>query len=104
MFTAQSSDCVIDFKLHSSVVYDYDKGTSFTNIQALITKANLYGSLEPERFLQILQLVQGQMVESHHIHVKATNLPPQTMDAFQYLGFVTSLSSNTEVILTRILV
>jgi hypothetical protein len=62
----------------------------------------LYGSSVPERLMQILQLVQGQMVESHCIHVKATNLPPQTMVALQYFGFVTSLSSNTEVILTCI--
>jgi hypothetical protein len=37
LFTAQSSDRVIAFKLHSFVVYDYDEKTSFTKIQALIT-------------------------------------------------------------------
>jgi hypothetical protein len=39
------------------------------------------------------------MVKSHCIHVRALNLPTQTMLAFQYLGFVTSSSSNTGVIL-----
>jgi hypothetical protein len=56
--------------------------------------------------MQILQLVQGQMVKSHCIHVRATNLPTQTLLAFQYLGFVSSSSSKTddetEVILTCI--
>ena len=42
-------------------VYDYDEDSSFTNIQALVTETHLYGSLAPERLLQILQLVQGQM-------------------------------------------
>ncbi len=102
LFTAQSSDRVIAFKLYSFVVYDYDEKNSLTNIQALITKANLYGSSAPERLMQILQLVQGQMVKSHGICVRATNLPSQTMFAFQYLGFVKSLSRNTEVILTCI--
>ena len=62
LFTAQSSDCVIALKFHSFVVYDYDEDSSFTNIQALVTETHLYGSLAPERLLQILQLVQGQMV------------------------------------------
>ena len=62
LFTAQSSDRVIAFKLQSFVVYDYDENTSFTNIQALVTETHLYGSLAPERLLQILQLVRGQMV------------------------------------------
>ncbi len=53
LFTAQLSDCVIDFKFHSFSVYDYDENSSFTNIQALITKANLYGSSAPERLMQI---------------------------------------------------
>ena len=70
--------------------------------QALITKANLYESSAPEKLMQILQLVQGQMVKSHRIHARAINLPAQTMLALQYLRFVTSSSSNTEVILTRI--
>ncbi len=60
------------------------------------------GSLAPERLMQILQLVQGQMVKSHGIRVRAKILPTQTMLAFQYLGFVTSASSNTEVIFTCI--
>jgi hypothetical protein len=103
LFTAQSSDRFIAFKLYSFVVYDYDEKSCFTNIQALITKANLYGSSAPERLMQILQLVQGQMVKSHRIRVRATNLPTQTMLAFQYLGFMTSPSfSNTEVIFTCI--
>ena len=59
LFKAQSSDCVIAFKLHSFVVYDHDEKSSFTNIQALITETNLYGSSVPERLMQILQLVQG---------------------------------------------
>ncbi len=59
LFTAQSSDRVIAFKLHSFVVYDYDVKSSFTNNQALITETNLYGSSAPERLMQILQLVQG---------------------------------------------
>jgi hypothetical protein len=42
LFTAQSSDCVIAFKLHSFVVYDYDEKKSFTNIQALVTETHLY--------------------------------------------------------------
>ncbi len=75
-FTAQSSDRVIAFKLHSFVIYDYDKDSFFTNIQALDTETHLYGSLAPDRLLQILQLVQGQMVKSHCIHVRpASNLP-----------------------------
>jgi hypothetical protein len=102
LFTAQLSDRVIAFKLHSFFVYDYDEKSAFTNIQALISEANLYGSLAPDRLLQILQLVQGQMVNSQRIHVKASNLPTPTMLAYQYLGFVTSPSSNTEVNLTRI--
>jgi hypothetical protein len=108
LFTAQSSDRVIAFKLHSFVAYDYDEKESITNIQALITEANLYGSSAPERLMQILQLVQGQMVESHRIQVIATKrqLPAQSLLAFQYLGFETSSSSNSkdeeEVILTRI--
>ena len=32
LFTAQSSNCVIAFKLHSFGVYDYDEDSSFTNI------------------------------------------------------------------------
>ena len=97
LFTAQSSDRVIAFKLHSFVVYDYDEDSSFTNIQALVTETHLYRSLAPEKLLQILQLVQGQMVKSQHIHVRmATNLPKQTLLAFQYLGFVTSSSSNSD--------
>jgi hypothetical protein len=108
LFTAKSSDRVIAFKLHSFVVYDYDEKESITNIQAIITEANLYGSSAPERLMQILQLVQGQMVESHRIQVIATKrqLPAQSLLAFQYLGFETSSSSNSkdeeEVILTRI--
>ena len=97
LFTAQSSDRVIAFKLHSFVVYNYDEDSSFTNIQSLVTETHLYGSLAPERLLQIFQLVQGQMVESHRIHVRpATNLLKQTLLAFQYLGFVTSSSSNSD--------
>ena len=97
LFTAQLSDRVIAFKLHSFVVYDYDEDSSFTNIQALVTETHLYGSLAPERLLQILQLVQGQMVKSHRIHVgPTTNLPKQTLLAFQYLGFVTSSSCKTD--------
>lgn len=46
--------------------------------------------------MQILQLVQGEMVKSHRIHVRATNLTKQTLLAFQYLGFVTSSSKNTD--------
>ncbi len=38
LFTAQLSDCVIAFKLHSFVLYDYDEDSSFTNIQALLLK------------------------------------------------------------------
>ncbi len=103
MFTAQSSDRVIAFKLHSFVVYDYDEKQKLTNIQALISETHLYGSSAPERLMQILQLVQGQMVKSQRIQVRATNfLPKQSMLAYQYLGFVTSPPiSNTEVILTR---
>ncbi len=41
LFTAQSSDRVIAFKLHSFVVYDYDEGKKFTNIQALVTETHL---------------------------------------------------------------
>jgi hypothetical protein len=59
LFTAQSSDRVIAFKLHSFVVYDYDEKQKLTNIQALISETNLYGSLVPEQLMQILQLVQG---------------------------------------------
>jgi hypothetical protein len=70
LFTDQSSDRVIAFKLHNFVVYEYDENSSFTNIQALVTETHLYGSLAPERLLQILQLVQGEMVKSHHIHVR----------------------------------
>ncbi len=62
----------------------------------------MYGSLAPERLMQILQLIQGQMVKSQRIRVKATNLPTPSMLAYQYLGFVTSSTSNTEVNLTRI--
>ena len=69
LFTPQSSDCVISFKLHSFVVYDYDEDSFFTNIQSLVTETHLYRSLAPERLLQILQLVQGEMVKSHHIHM-----------------------------------
>ena len=92
LFTAQSSDCVIAFKLHSFVIYyDYDKDSYFTNIQALVTETHLYQSSAPERLLQIRQLVQGQMVKSHRIHVGSTkHLPKQTLLDFQYLGFVTS--------------
>ena len=61
---------MIAFKLHNFVVYEYDENSSFTNIQALVTETHLYGSLAPERLLQILQLVQGEMVKSHHIHVR----------------------------------
>ncbi len=61
-FTVQSSDCVIAFKLHSFVVYDYDEDSSFTNIQALVTETHLYGSSAHERLIQILQLVQCEMV------------------------------------------
>ena len=58
---------------------------------------HLYGSSAPERLLQILQLVQGQMVKSHCIHVgPTTNLPKQTLIALQYLGFVTSSSGKTD--------
>jgi hypothetical protein len=97
LFTAQLSDCVIAFNVHSFVVYDYDEGSSFTNIQALVTDTHLYGSLAPESLLQILQLVQGQMVKSHCIHVgPATNVPTQTFLAIQYLGFVTSSSCKTD--------
>ena len=97
LFTAQSSDRAIAFKLHSFVLYDYDEDSSFTNIQALVTESHLYGSSAPERLLQILQLVQGQMVESHCIHVRpVTNSSKKTLLAFQYLGFVTSSSSNTD--------
>ena len=86
LFTAQLSNCVIAFKLHSFVVYDYDEDTSFTNIQALVTETHLYGSSAPERLIQILQLVQGETVKSHRIHVgSATNLPKKTLLAFQYL-------------------
>ena len=75
------------------VVYDYDEDSSFVNIQALVTETHLYGSLAPESFLQILQLVQGEMVKSHRIHVEPDkNLPKQTLLSFQYLGFVTSSS------------
>ena len=57
----------------------------------------MYGSSAPERLMQILQLVQGQMVESHCINVRpGTKLPKQSILAFQYLGFVTSSSSNTD--------
>ncbi len=59
LFTAQSSDRVIVFKLRSFLVYEYDEDSSFTNIQALVTETHLYGSLESERLLQILQTVQG---------------------------------------------
>ena len=69
LFTAQLLDHVIAFKLHSFVVYNYDEDSSFTNIQALVTETHLYGSPAPERLLQILQLVQGQMDKSHRIHV-----------------------------------
>ncbi len=97
LFTAQPSDQVIAFKLHSFVVYDYDEDSYLTNIQAFVTETQLYGSLEPERLLQILQLVQVQMVQSHRIHLRpSTNLPKQTFLAFQYLGFVTSSSSNSD--------
>ncbi len=41
LFTAQSSDRVIAFKLHSFAVYDYDEDGSFTNIQALVTETHL---------------------------------------------------------------
>ncbi len=46
------------------------------------------------------------MVKSQHIHVKmATNLPKKTLLAFQYLGFVTSSSRNSDfesqVVLSR---
>jgi len=36
------------------------------------------------------------MVESQRIRVRATNLPTKTILAFQYLGLVTSSSSNTD--------
>ena len=62
LFTAQSSDPVIAFKLHSFVVYEYSEDSYFANIQALVTETHLYESLASERLLQILQLVQGQMV------------------------------------------
>ena len=76
LFTAQSSDFVTAFKLRSFDVYDYDEDSCFTNIQALVTEKHLYGSLAPERLLQILQLIQGKMVKSHRIHVEwATKLP-----------------------------
>ncbi len=70
--------------------------------KALITKANLYETLAPERLMQIIQLVQGQMVKSHRIHVRATNLPTPSMLAYQYLGLLTSPTSNTEVNITCI--
>ena len=44
LFTAQSSDCEIAFKLHSFVVYDYDEDSYFTNIQALVTETHLYSN------------------------------------------------------------
>ena len=63
----------------------------------MVTETHLYGSSVPERLLQILQLVQCVMVKSHRIHVgPATNLPKQTLLAFQYLGFVTSSSCKTD--------
>ena len=81
---------MIAFKLHSFVVYDYDEDSFFTNIQALVTETHLYASLVPERLLQILHLIKGEMVKSHCIHAElATKLPKQNLLAFQYLGFVT---------------
>ena len=57
----------------------------------------MYGSLAAERLLQILQLVQGQMVKSHCIHAgPTTNIPKQTLLAFQYLEFVTSSLGKTD--------
>ena len=57
----------------------------------------MYGSLAPASFLQILQLVQGEMEKEHCVHVgPATNLPKQTLLAFKYLGFVTSSSCKTD--------
>ena len=47
LFTAQSSDRVISFKLHSFSVYDYDEDSSFTNIQALVTETHLYKRFGP---------------------------------------------------------
>ena len=82
LFTAQSSDCVIAFKLHSFVVHDYDEDSSFTNIQALVTKTHLYGSSAPKRLLQILQLVQGEMVKSHRIHVARLKIFPHKPSLF----------------------
>ncbi len=48
LFTAQLSDHVNAFKLHSFVVYDYDEDNSFTKIQELVTETHLYRSLVPE--------------------------------------------------------
>ena len=108
LFTAQSSDQVIAFKLHSFVVYIFDEKKGYTNIKALVTESHLYGSSAPERVLQILQLLQAEMVRTSMIHVEMVdNFSKDNLLAFQYLGFTSPTmithksSSMPRVILNR---
>ena len=95
LYTAQSPNRVIAFKLHCFVVYNVDPICNVTEIEALLTERHLHGTSAPERILQVLQLIQGELIKNSTIEINPKyQLPPESVSAYQKLGFTVHKSGS----------
>ena len=88
LYTNQSGSKVTAFRLHSFVLYSFDKKSKSTEVHLALTEARLTASSAPERVLQILQMIQGDVVRSTTLTIKpSVTLSDSVEKAYTSLGF-----------------
>lgn len=103
LYTNQSGNKVTAFRLHSFVLYSFDKKSKSTVVHMALTEARLTLSTAPERVLQILQLVQAYIVQSTALTIAPLFTMSDSVErAYMSLGFSKSILPQREhAVLTR---
>jgi hypothetical protein len=85
---------VIAFWLHSFVLYSYNDQAQSTRVHLLIGDNQVIQSSAPERILQILQMIQGEQVNSCSLTIEPDFVVMDNLaDVYSKLGFYSKPSS-----------
>ena len=90
----KSGTSVIAFRLHTFVLYSYDDKAQSTKVHLLINDNTVFQSSASERIIQILQMIQGDQVNSSSLTIAPNFVVMDNLaSAYHNLGFSSEPSS-----------